>query len=135
MMCVSIIFRLGMRVKVFPNDPVRQLYIADVGSCLINSVSIFLMNHVRNHSAFLEPAFAVQFNSNNVQFFFKIYNLLAKKLTKWECHKTKEAYKSSLIYKQFAFQFVNSYASFFYLTYFRDVLKKTRFIFSSIFVS
>ena len=42
-------------------------------------------------------------------------------LTKLENHRTKSQQKNSLIYKTFIFQFLNNYASLFYLAYFRNI--------------
>ncbi|CAF0724941.1 unnamed protein product [Brachionus calyciflorus] len=50
-----------------------------------------------------------------------IYNKIAVALTKWENHRTKTEYDDALILKIFAFEFVNSYSSLFYLAYFRNI--------------
>jgi hypothetical protein len=46
-----------------------------------------------------------------------IYSFLAMELTKRENHRTDTQHEDSLIAKIFVFQFVNSYASFFYLAF------------------
>lgn len=46
-------------------------------------------------------------------------------MSKWENHRTKTEYDDALILKLFAFEFVNSYTSLFYLSYFRNVNFKT----------
>jgi len=42
---------------------------------------------------------------------------IAKALTEWETHRTESQFEDSLIVKTFAFQFVNSYSSFFYVAF------------------
>ena len=39
----------------------------------------------------------------------------------WENHRTDSSFESALIFKTFAFQFVNSYFSFFYIAFFKCV--------------
>jgi hypothetical protein len=46
---------------------------------------------------------------------------VAHRLTIWENNPTKTDFNNSLIYKIFIFQFINSYASLFYLSYFRNI--------------
>jgi len=49
-----------------------------------------------------------------------IYNFVAIKLTDWENHRTETEYEDALIVKKFAFQFVNSYISLFYIAFFKS---------------
>jgi hypothetical protein len=42
-----ILFRVYIKVKVFPKDEVLQTFIGDVGSSIINSIFINVMNNVR----------------------------------------------------------------------------------------
>jgi len=51
--------------------------------------------------------------------FNMIYNTVAIKLTDWENHRTETEYEDALIVKKFAFQFVNSYISLFYIAFFK----------------
>jgi hypothetical protein len=51
------------------------------------------------------------------------YALAAKELTRMENHRTLTAYEDALTNKIFAFQFVNSYSSFFYVAYFANQLE------------
>lgn len=51
-----------------------------------------------------------------------VYKLLAEKLTDWELHRTTTEYEDSLITKLYIFQFVNFYASIFYIAFFRGNL-------------
>lgn len=46
-----------------------------------------------------------------------LYSFVAVALTEWENHRTDTEYENSMIVKIFAVQFINSYASFFYLAF------------------
>lgn len=50
-----------------------------------------------------------------------VYSDMAISLTDRENHRTDTEYEDSLIAKLFAFQFVNSYASFFYVAYIKNL--------------
>jgi hypothetical protein len=56
-------------------------------------------------------------NTIQIMVFNAIYQLVATKLTDLENHRTDTAYEDSLIVKLFIFQFINSYASFFFLAF------------------
>jgi len=49
-----------------------------------------------------------------------VYKRIAVVLTDWENHRTDSDYEDALIVKTFAFQFVNSYVSLFYIAYFKQ---------------
>eukprot|EP01041_Mallomonas_annulata_P010589 gene10589-22100_t len=61
-------------------------------------------------------------NAIQIQIFNIIYSFIAEALVRFENHRTETAYEDSLIAKLFLFQFVNSYASFFYLAFIAHVL-------------
>ncbi|KAL1525420.1 hypothetical protein AB1Y20_020279 [Prymnesium parvum] len=50
----------------------------------------------------------------------RIYSALAVFLTEWENHRTQHGFEESLIVKTFAFRFVNSFASLFYVAFARS---------------
>jgi anoctamin-10/anoctamin-7 len=56
-------------------------------------------------------------NTVQITIFNMIYQWVAVKLTNWENHRTDTLYEDSLIVKTFVFQFVNSYASFFFISF------------------
>lgn len=56
-------------------------------------------------------------NTVQITVFNIIYQKLAKMLTDRENHRTDTQYEDSLIVKMFVFQFINSYASFFFLAF------------------
>ena len=64
---------------------------------------------------------SIVLNTAFILLFNLVYNWIAVQLTKWENHRTKTDYDDNLIVKLFAFEFVNSYGSLFYLAYFRNV--------------
>ncbi|KAK3788799.1 hypothetical protein RRG08_029246 [Elysia crispata] len=89
-----IIYRVIMNVDYCPNlNDNECIVLTTVVSSILNAVSILLLG--------------------------KIYDMLAIKLTDWENHRTQTRYDDALIMKLFAFQFVNSYASCFYIAFFR----------------
>lgn len=56
-------------------------------------------------------------NTVQITVFNMIYNNVASRLTDYENHRTDTEYEDSMIVKLFAFQFINSYASFFFLAF------------------
>ncbi len=56
-------------------------------------------------------------NSVQITVFNMIYQVVVEKLTEQENHRTDTMFEDSLISKVFVFQFVNSYASFFFLAF------------------
>ena len=53
-----------------------------------------------------------------------MYRIVAKKLTDWENQETESNYVDSLTFKLFCFQFVNSYASLFYIAFLKRTTSK-----------
>ncbi|XP_032221069.1 anoctamin-4 isoform X2 [Nematostella vectensis] len=51
-----------------------------------------------------------------------VYSWLAVKLTNWENPRTRTDYEDSFTYKMYLFQFVNTYASIFYIAFFKSGL-------------
>lgn len=47
------------------------------------------------------------------------YNIVAQKLTDWECHRTQQKHENALIHKMFWFNFFNFYSPLFYIAYFK----------------
>eukprot|EP00937_MAST-01D_sp_MAST-1D-sp2_P003828 g3828.t1 len=56
-------------------------------------------------------------NGVQIQIMNVVYRTIAIKLNKWENHRTDTEYENNLIAKTFLFQFVNSYASFFFIAF------------------
>ncbi|RNA28547.1 Anoctamin, partial [Brachionus plicatilis] len=97
--CIEIglvaLFRVYIRIKVYPNDDVLGVIFGDGGSTVINVFTIMIMN--------------------------RIYTFIAVSFTKWENYRTKTEYDDALIIKLFIFEFVNSYGSLFYMAFFRTI--------------
>ena len=73
----------------------------------------------------LGSTFASVLNAIQIQVLNIIYEKIAVSLTQNENYRTDTAYEDSLISKLFSFQFVNSYASFYYLAFIKyHVVKK-----------
>ncbi|XP_055895106.1 anoctamin-4-like isoform X2 [Biomphalaria glabrata] len=89
-----IVYRVIMNIDYCPDLPNKEcLLLTTIVSSILNAVSILILG--------------------------KIYDKLAVVLTDWENHRTQTSYDDSLIIKLFAFQFVNSYASCFYVAFLR----------------
>uniref|UniRef100_A0A7M5WJ25 Anoctamin n=2 Tax=Clytia hemisphaerica TaxID=252671 RepID=A0A7M5WJ25_9CNID len=72
------------------------------------------------NGAFASSMTSSVLNSISILLLGRLYKTLAYKLTEWENHQTKTKYEDALILKLFGFQFVNSYASLFYIAFFRQ---------------
>ncbi|XP_071481408.1 anoctamin-7-like [Diadema antillarum] len=89
-----IIYRLFIAALLSDESTLVQLLLSSVVASILNSISILVLG--------------------------KIYDKIAYKLNDWENHRTQSDYENALIVKLFAFQFVNSYSSLFYIAFFRD---------------
>eukprot|EP00484_Ammonia_sp_Unknown_P001543 CAMPEP_0197021758 /NCGR_PEP_ID=MMETSP1384-20130603/2689_1 /TAXON_ID=29189 /ORGANISM="Ammonia sp." /LENGTH=1232 /DNA_ID=CAMNT_0042449663 /DNA_START=24 /DNA_END=3722 /DNA_ORIENTATION=+ len=58
-------------------------------------------------------------NALVIMFFNNIYGIFAEKLNEWENYKTETEYENNLIIKIFIFRFINSYATLYYIAFFR----------------
>ena len=65
----------------------------------------------------LWPDYASLINSVGIQVFNAVYNIMAVTLTDNENYRTDTQYEDSLIFKLFGFQFVNSFASLYYIAF------------------
>ncbi|CAG9311961.1 unnamed protein product [Blepharisma stoltei] len=65
------------------------------------------------------PRIAGIFNAIQIKILNIIYKKIAVVLTDWENYETESEYQNALTIKLFAFQFVNSYSSLFYIAYFK----------------
>eukprot|EP00043_Microstomoeca_roanoka_P027025 m.13337 g.13337 ORF g.13337 m.13337 type:complete len:921 (-) comp7245_c0_seq1:236-2998(-) len=90
-----IIYRVAVRAVIFArsDDAQQASTITAVTAGILNLVGIVLMN--------------------------KIYDGLAVRLTDWENHQKESEYEASLTSKIFLFSFVNSFASIFYIAFFK----------------
>ncbi|XP_052828220.1 anoctamin-7 [Octopus bimaculoides] len=89
-----IVYRVIMSIEYSDNvTEIEGFMITTIASSFLNAVSILLLGTV--------------------------YTKLANKLTCWENHRTKSSFDDALIIKLFAFHFVNSYSSCFYIAFIR----------------
>jgi hypothetical protein len=61
-------------------------------------------------------------NAIQIQIMNFVYSFIAKALADYENHRTDTQYEDSMIIKLFLFQFVNSYASFYYIAFIAEPL-------------
>ncbi|XP_033099885.1 anoctamin-7-like isoform X2 [Anneissia japonica] len=97
-----ILYRLIMSYLFRDGSSIEQLLYASLTSTVLNSACIMTLG--------------------------KVYEYVAYKLTDWENHRTQTMYEDALIIKLFAFQFVNSYTSLFYIAFFRDLTTDSGFL-------
>lgn len=58
-------------------------------------------------------------NAAAIEVFNSVWRHIALALTSWENHRLEKRFRDALVFKMFAFQFINCYFSFFYLAFFR----------------
>ncbi|CAL8079900.1 unnamed protein product [Calicophoron daubneyi] len=90
-----IIYRLLIMVPLFQNELFRPNadFYATTSAALVNLVCILCLE--------------------------RVYEKLAYKMTEWEMHRTVSKFENQLTFKVFLFQFVNYYASIFYVAFFK----------------
>lgn len=94
------------------------LVIAIVGSIFVLKLVLAGIPSTSSSAAIIASlANAVQIQVMNI-----IYGGVAVRLTDYENHRTDTEYEDSLIGKTFVFQFVNSFAALFYITFFKPYL-------------
>jgi anoctamin-7 len=105
MVSLVLIFMLGVIVyKLLVYRPLsrnkftqrRALQIANISGTLCNLICIMILS--------------------------RVYEKVALALTHWEMHRTQTEYEDNLTFKVFVFQFVNFYASIFYIAFFKGKL-------------
>lgn len=85
---------------------VRQVFYASEGSQFVQSQAVIFTS-----------ATAATINLLFILIMNYFYNKLALKLTNWECPRTQSEFDNSYTFKVFLFQFVNFYASLFYIAF------------------
>ncbi|GAB1601591.1 hypothetical protein Ahia01_000437500, partial [Argonauta hians] len=84
-------------------------------------VSIDYSDNISELEGFVITTIVSSFlNAVSILILGTVYTRLAYKLNCWENHRTKSSFDDALIIKLFAFHFVNSYSSCFYIAFFRD---------------
>eukprot|EP00604_Paraphysomonas_vestita_P001703 CAMPEP_0174817746 /NCGR_PEP_ID=MMETSP1107-20130205/254_1 /TAXON_ID=36770 /ORGANISM="Paraphysomonas vestita, Strain GFlagA" /LENGTH=652 /DNA_ID=CAMNT_0016028733 /DNA_START=1071 /DNA_END=3029 /DNA_ORIENTATION=+ len=115
----------GQFVMYFP--PKQRMVLIAQSSAVIATLILVVIGAVTSiyiiKRALAEPlgsnaqTVASILNSVQISVFNLIYSFVADKLTERENHRTDTEYEDSMISKLFLFQFVNSYASFFYIAF------------------
>jgi len=90
-----IIYRTLVQIPLFQNETFRPVapMVASMTGALVNLVFIMMLG--------------------------RVYEKLALKLTTWEMHRTQSEFDDNLTFKVFLFQFINFYASIFYIAFFK----------------
>ena len=115
----------GEEIIYFSNSQ-RRTFIAQ--SIIITTLLVLLVVGLVTSIYFIRYVLEAQIGSNaqtvasilnaiQIQIANSIYSFLALELTNRENHRTETQFEDNLIAKIFLFQFVNSYASFFYLAF------------------
>ena len=124
----------GRDMMYFPPDKAQQLFSISqsiitgfialvIGVVAAIYVFRFFLQENSDTSAYSSTIASV-LNTIQITIFNMIYQYLAKTLTDKENHRTDTQYEDSLIVKMFVFQFINSYASFFFLAFIAGNLPK-----------
>jgi hypothetical protein len=91
-----------------------------VGLVVAALTAIFSVSNAEKHGSFITPIGvinAIQIKVLNFVSNKQVYRYVARKMTDWENQETDRKYNDSLVVKLFCFQFVNSYASLFYIAF------------------
>jgi len=85
--------------------------------CVIAAVvGIFLFKYARRNDEY-SVYYVGLVNAVQIGFFNSVYRKVAQKLNDWENHRTPTEYENNLTVKVFIFQFVNSFITFFYISF------------------
>lgn len=87
-----------------------------VGLVISAIIAIFMYRATVNHTSW-GPAVCAIINAIQIKVFNIVYSYLARILNNWENYETNSSYYDALSIKLYLFQFVNSYASLFYIAF------------------
>ena len=125
----------GAEFKYFPEKTKteRVVYSLTVVTCMILMVigvvtGIYVLRFAiqNTSSAPYASLVASMLNTIQIQVFNMIYASLSVRLTNYENHRTDTEFEDAMIVKSFSFQFINSYASFFFLAFIASYLAKSK---------
>lgn len=105
------------RAKFITQGPLVAMMMALVVVLTVSVLSFRLF--VQNVEATLGSVVGGVANAIVIMFMNTVWKMVAVKLNDWENHRTESEYENSLIIKIFAFYFVNSYTSLFYIAFFK----------------
>ena len=111
-----------VRNKMFVSFAVIILLL---GACVGAVSSVFALKYHMTYVLRLKWAayYAGVINAVQIGVLNIVYQKVAQRLTNWENHRSDNSYESALVIKTFIFQFVNSYASFFYIAFFKEIFE------------
>jgi hypothetical protein len=118
------VFRLRSTLRMYQTTSIILVLILVVIGVI---VCIFVMRIILNRSPNKELAnsssiIASLVNAVQIQVLNALYFYAAVMLNDYENHRTDTQYEDALISKTFAFQFVNSFASLFYIAFVKDYI-------------
>lgn len=80
--------------------------------------AIFFYRSIVKHTSY-GPLLCGVINAVQIRIMNILYGMIAQKMNDWENHETETQYNDNLAVKLFLFKFVNSYASLFYIAFFK----------------
>ena len=88
--------------------------------CLVLAAvaAIFFYRSIVKHTSY-GPLLCGVINAVQIRIMNILYGMIAQKMNDWENHETETQYNDNLAVKLFLFKFVNSYASLFYIAFFK----------------
>merc|ERR1719223_2661538 len=121
----------GEETKYFPKDKKTKKLCKSMGVVcalvllVIGTVfGIYVLRFQLQRQTTFASSIASLLNTVQITIFNLIYAELSVFLTKYENHRTDTQYEDSMITKLFAFQFINSYSSFFFLAFIASYIQK-----------
>lgn len=123
----------GQELKYFPPQKQNELFCHSmlvIGTMIgmvvgvVAGIYVLRFQLQNTDTAPFASLIASVLNTVQITIFNMIYGWLSVKLTKYENHRTDTEYEDAMITKLFAFQFVNSYSSFFFLAFVASHLSK-----------
>ncbi|VDM01795.1 unnamed protein product [Schistocephalus solidus] len=95
--------------------------------CLV-TIPLFRHPALRSQASIFANMTGACINLVLIMILGRLYQTLAYKMTQWEMHETQSAFDKYLTIKVFLFEFVNYYASIFYIAFFKGRLADPPFI-------
>jgi len=120
-------FKLPPPTRYYPSTSRRakiasQVPLVGFMVCLVVVLTVSVLSFrlfVQNVNSTLGSVIGGIANAITIMFMNVMWKTVAVKLNNWENHRTDSEYENSLIMKIFAFYFVNSYTSLFYIAFFK----------------
>ncbi|KAF0686061.1 Aste57867_22123 [Aphanomyces stellatus] len=122
-MCASLVFIFVLILMVLAAVAAIFIfrYFAKDGNSLAETFTIHYGPNKEKHFNF-SVVIGATLNAVQIQIMNGIYSTIAVRLNNFENHRTETEYEDNLIAKTFLFQFVNSYASLFYIAFIKSLI-------------